>query len=484
MRSIIIIFSILFSVFGRADEVVLRSAGEQCFIPDRLPIAGAEYKKKDLKTENELCSYDFHQDTTTEQATAVALCPKIFSTFPAVELIEIPEGDSKLSYEAKSCNETVGKKNKGKKFAKYKYSMSCAKTPSILGYYHISRALELDIVPVAVLRTMKQEKHLEVARKGEEYSKTSPVELISKNWVNLVKMLNRRDESIMTADREYSIGALAENPRGEQKYYEDFYPGASGEEGVRKFKSTSLYKKISTEKSVREMVGRDLTSENYAALKKMKDATDMIILDTIFGQQDRFGNIHSVHTFLTAQADALEKWTLKDVEKMIEENGAEDEKNEFKKAKKMPSDWRKEVEARNKALLAVVAKHLQRNQINFAHSQEILLKDNDCGLKGSNVFKSYQLIEGVRHINKTTYLQLMRLYQKVSKNEIESNFWKQTLLMNDKEYSEFKTGLEYVAQTLLQKCKAGKLFLDLNITEHFSNQADEQAASCAELSSR
>ncbi|MBY0384673.1 hypothetical protein K2X05_05890 [bacterium] len=470
MRLPTLLFTIVLSCFSFADEVVSRSAGEQCFIPDRLPIAGAEYKKKDLKTEKELCSYDFHQETTTEQGTAVALCPKLFSTFPAVELIEIPEGDSKLNYEAQSCNETVSKKNKGKKLAKYKFSMSCAKTPSILGYYHLSRALELDIVPVAVLRTMKQEKHLEVALKGEENSKTDPAELISKNWASLVKLLNRRDESIMTADKEYSIGALSENPRGEQKYYEDFYPGASGEEGVRKFKSTGLYKKLSTDKSVLEMIGRELTSENYMALKKMKDAVDMIILDKIFGQQDRFGNVHSLHTFLTTKEGALEKWSLKDVEKMIEENGTEDEKNEFKKAKKMPSDWRKEVEARNKALLAVVSKYLQRNQIAFAHAQEIFLKDNDCGLKGSNVFKSHKLIESVRHINKTTYLQLMRLHQKVSKGEIDNSFWTKTLLMNDKEFVEFKSGLEYAAQTLLQKCQAGKLFLDLNITEHFSNQ--------------
>lgn len=481
MKSTLFIFSILFSLFSSADEVVLRSAGEQCFIPDRLPVVGADYKKKDLKTEKELCSYDFHQETTTEQGTAVALCPKLFSTFPAVELIEIPEGDSKLNYETQSCNETVSKKNKGKKLAKYKFSMSCAKTPSILGYYHISRALELDMIPVAVLRTMKQEKHLEVAVKGEESSKTDPAELISKNWASLVKLLNRRDESIMTADKEYSIGALSENPRGEQKYYEDFYPGASGEEGVRKFKSTGLYKKISTDKPVVEMVGRELTSENYTALKKMKDAVDMIILDTIFGQQDRFGNVHSLHTFLTTKDGVLEKLSLKDVEKMIEDNGTEEEQNKFKEAKKMPSDWRKEVEARNKALLAVVSKYLQRNQITFAHSQEIFLKDNDCGLKGSNVFKAHKLIEGVRHINKTTYLQLMRLHHKVASGEMDNVFWSQTLLMNDKELGEFKAGLEYVAQTLLQKCQAGKLFLDLNITEHFSKQTSAEAVNCTAL---
>lgn len=476
-----VVFAVVFFSFGFADEIVPRTAGEKCFIPDRLSIVGAEYKKKDFKMEKELCSYDFHQETTNEQGTAVALCPKLFSTFPAVELIEIPEGDSKLNYEAQSCNETVSKKNKGKKLAKYKYSMSCAKTPSILGYYHLSRALELDIVPVAVLRTMKQEKHLEVALKGQEDSQSDPAELISKNWANLVKMLNRRDEAIMTEDKEFSIGALSENPRGEQKYYEDFYPGASGEEGVKKFKSTGLYKKISTEKPVVEMVGRELTTENYTSLKKMKDAVDMIILDTVFGQQDRFGNVHSLHTFLTPKEGSVKKWSLKDVEEMIEENGTEAEQTDFKKAKKMPSDWKKEVDARNKAILAVVSGYLKRNQINFAHAQEIFLKDNDCGLKGSNVFKSYKLIEGVRHINKTTYLQLMRLHQKVSNGEINNSFWTQTLLMNPEELAQFKAGLDYVAQTLLQKCQAGKLYLDLNITEHFSNQALSGAANCTAL---
>ncbi|MCC6138197.1 MAG: hypothetical protein IT287_06165 [Bdellovibrionaceae bacterium] len=149
-----------------AEEVIQRSAGEVCVIPDRFPIEDVDYSKRDAKLEKRLCSYDFHLDASTEEATAVALCPKLFSTYPAVELIELPVGSTKTDYEKKMCNKTVGGKNKGKKLAKYKNSMSCSKTPSIVGYYHVSRALGIDSVPVSVLRTMEKSVHQEVADRG------------------------------------------------------------------------------------------------------------------------------------------------------------------------------------------------------------------------------------------------------------------------------------------------------------------------------
>lgn len=85
-----------------AEEVVLRSANEMCVVPDRFPIEDADYSKRDAKMEKRLCSYDFHVESSTEEATAVALCPKLFSTYPAVELIELPDGSKKSDYE-KRC---------------------------------------------------------------------------------------------------------------------------------------------------------------------------------------------------------------------------------------------------------------------------------------------------------------------------------------------------------------------------------------------
>lgn len=453
---------------AHAEQIISHSESEICVIPDRAPVDGADYSGKDGKREAKLCSYDFHAETSTETVTAVALCPKLFSIYPAVELIEIPEGATKSDYEGKSCNKKVGAKNQGKKLAKYKNSMSCAKTPSIVGYYHISRILGIDNIPVSVLRTMKKETHLEVAENGKAYAKSNPGELVAKNWVTLAKMLSVSDPAIMS-DKDHSIGGLSENPRGEQKYYEDFYPGAGGLDGVKKFKTVKVYGRLGTAKHVSKIVGKDLTTENYTSIQKMKDAADLIVLDTLFGQQDRFGNVHSYHIFLVQEAEGVKKYSMSDIEDMIKENGSDDEKALIKKADGMPSDWRKEVEARTNVLLSAASSYMNRNSMKFAHAQEMLLKDNDCGLKVSNVFKGTKMIESVKHMNRKTYTQLIKLYEQVSSGKMDT-FLANTAYMDEKEMAEFKDGLEYVAKDLSAKCAKKELYLDLNVKDHFNGQ--------------
>lgn len=479
------IVTLTLSLTAVAEEKILRSSGEFCVLPDALPIDGADYSKGDSKDEKKLCAYDFSATEAVEGTEPVALCPKLFSSFPAVELMEIPEGQTKAEFESELCNEKIGQKNrKSKKLAKYKYSMSCSKTPSILGYYHVSRVLGINNVPVAVLRTMAKNIHLDIAEKGYNYTKSTSGELIAKNWKAVLSLINNSSSDITIENGSYTIGALAENPRSEQKYYGDFYPGAGGNDGVIKFKNTKLYKKIATNTPVSKMVGNELTTANYTFIRQMKDATDMIVLDTLFGQQDRFGNIHSTHSFLVRSNDQLEKWSLKDVENMIKENGTEDEKKNFKAAKDLPNDWRKEIEKRNTLLVSAASSYLSRNTIPFAHAQEIMLKDNDCGLKGSNVFITHKLIENVKHISKETYAQLLKLHAKVSTGELDehlSRTWLLSTQNDDKsEMAQFKRGLDYVVNSLKKNCEKGELHLDLNIKDHFSGQ-DAQSISCASL---
>ncbi|MCC6138196.1 MAG: hypothetical protein IT287_06160, partial [Bdellovibrionaceae bacterium] len=270
----------------------------------------------------------------------------------------------------------------------------------------------------------------------------------------------------MTDDGKYTIGGLAENPRGEQKYYEDFYPNAGGEQGVKNFRSTNLYKRLGITKPVAQIIGTSVTSANFSGIRQMKDAADLIVLDTLFGQQDRFGNVHSIHTFMIGKGKDLKKVSLMDVEDMIAKDGTDTEKKQLGTAMAMPSDWRKEVMARNNLLLKIVSGYFERNNIPFAHSQEIVMKDNDCGLKGSNVFMGAKMISGVNHISEKTYSQLMRLYEKSSKGELDS-YLSETLYMDSDEMAQFKKGLNYVATTLNAKCAANQLYLDLNVKDHF-----------------
>ena len=61
---------------------------EICVMPKHFP--GADYTKGDLKDEKELCSYDF-------RAINYALCPKVSSTNPGLEVFNLPDGVEKLS---------------------------------------------------------------------------------------------------------------------------------------------------------------------------------------------------------------------------------------------------------------------------------------------------------------------------------------------------------------------------------------------------
>lgn len=461
------LIGLVFPLTVSADEVISKSAGEVCVIPEKFPIDGTDYSKGDKREEEKLCSYDFHVSASSETQEAVALCPKLFSTNPAVELLEIPEDETKAHIEQNECNEKVGAKNKDyKKLAKYKQSISCSKTSSIIAYYHLSRALGLDIVPVSVLRTMDKQKHIEVAEKGVEYSNSNSSDLISQNWRRLLNWLQSSNSAIMTDDGKYSIGALSENPRGEQKYYEDFYPGASGETGVSNFKNTRAYKNLGINKPVSEIVGTTLNTDNYTAIRKMKDAADMIVLDTLFGQQDRFGNVHAIHTFMIPEGDDLKKLSMKDIEDLVKENGTAEEKSDLAKIKTMPSDWQKEVTARSRLQLKMAKSYLERNGLPFAHAQELLLKDNDCGLKGSNVFKGHRLARDIRHISDSTYEQLLKIHAKVNSGET-TDYLMNTLYMDNSEFQQFKEGLNYVVDNLKAKCQAGELYLDLNVKSHF-----------------
>jgi len=165
----------MFFVSGAiSSEKVDLSRGEFCILPDEIPVGGASYSSKDHKRINKLCSYDMSITKEQEESgnrKAVAICPKLFSTFPAVELFKIPDGLTKQEFESNNCNREIGGKTKGKKYAKYKYSMSCSKTPSILGYFHVSRSLGRKFVPPAVLRSMDLMAHLEIAKKAERLFK-------------------------------------------------------------------------------------------------------------------------------------------------------------------------------------------------------------------------------------------------------------------------------------------------------------------------
>lgn len=449
-RSLIALLSMsLLAVGAQAEEEVRLSKGELCVKGARFPVDGAEYKKSDTKRENNLCSYDMH-------GPEIDVCPKLFSTFPAVELFEA----------GVTCSKRAGGKSKGEKLAKYKYSTSCSKTPSILGYYHVSRALGIKIVPPTVARSMDLKDHIAVLSSGYKKIQQSG-ELIAKVYAGTISQLKKKKSALVSEDGNYSYGALSYNPGGEH-FYSAFYPKAGGAAGVPKFKRLKVYRNLNTKKPISEMVGTAMTDENFVKIQQMKDAADMIILDTIFGQRDRMGNMAAYDVYLTQVNGKIEVYDNGDIKDLIKESGQAQFEEMRKQAKSHSSKDKK-----RQALITVAASFLKGNGLPFAKAQRALMKDNDCGLKRENYFRANDMIEGVYHVSRSTYDQLMKLAQVVDSGQADG-FLINNLVMNSTEMDEFKTNLKFVARHLNQKCIGGRLFLDLNVKSHFAgtNQAD------------
>src|SRR5882762_7914633 len=149
------------------------TTAEECVVPKH--IANATYSDRDVKDENDLCSIDEHSNA--------AVCPKTNSTNPGLDLYSLPQGSSPAQVEAAKC-----KSSGAKKIAKYKLSTSCSYTPSILGYYHLSRILGgIANVPPSVLRTFDLQNHIALGKIA--LAQTQPASLIHQTWSSLMAQL-------------------------------------------------------------------------------------------------------------------------------------------------------------------------------------------------------------------------------------------------------------------------------------------------------
>ncbi|HEX4924164.1 MAG TPA: hypothetical protein VFV50_08760, partial [Bdellovibrionales bacterium] len=168
---------------SRGAQTTRFDYGEECIQPKHFP--GGVYREKDLEKEAELCAFDFYIKTSTDTRKSVALCPKVESTNPAVELFLFAPDESKEQFELRECPKRDDDRG-GKKLAKYKQSLTCSYTPSIIGYYHMSRILgDIGDVPISVVRTMDKERHREfVTKAGEIVAKLYPNKdpIIESSW--------------------------------------------------------------------------------------------------------------------------------------------------------------------------------------------------------------------------------------------------------------------------------------------------------------
>lgn len=436
---------------------------EECMTITKIP--GAQYSAADLASEQNYCSIDLYDPQ-------MALCPKTWSTSPGTMIYSVgATGLTPAQYEATKC----GTKEGHVRVAKFKQTMNAKGTSGTYStsstlYYHFSRYFDSSVsVPVAVLRTIDKEAHLERVT-----SKAAGMGVMNRAGWAVMKAAQRNPASyvpaddLFTADRKQIYGTLV-GDSGE-RYGAEFNgtrKSGWGDGQNNDFQKTPGFMALRSEKPLDEAITEGLKLSSADPLIRqalgsaevprvqmllwMKELTEIVILDYMFNQQDRVGNI-----------DYVWKWYYRDA------NGAIQSQKE-KLAKDLPRNRMSAIQP-PPALAASKPVLLQRTYIS----------DNDAGgrVQYTNFTKRTKMLEKIRHISPATYRQLIRLSADFKKQGPVYRHTESMFGITPREFASVVANVSAAATILNQTCKAGKLQFDLIESEFFEKTIKPQSVNC------
>jgi len=410
----------------RAKEVTDHTAPngtvELATRPSTFPGHPEIYSQKDIEKENELAAIDFYNGKTKDDLDIV-LIPKTYSTSPGlnVHAIKLPAGQNHLSYA--SAHTGKSDSGQGKMIAKYKQSMPTHFTysPSIIGYYHLSRFLDAGYVEPAIVRTMDVESHKPLADLGKAKATGSNNRT---QWTELRALDDAHSNSLLyTKDGKQLYGVLQANPTGEQSY-----PHLSDLAGAAAFAGSSEFSKVADSRPLKlnykDAAGK-LDQDTVQQIVQIRDLSDMVLMDYIMSQADRFsGNMHSEKEYL---------WI---------ENGV------------LKSDSKKSDPTK-------VAEQLNQIPAGAVLVNRMILKDNDAGLVSGNSAKTNHLLEKISHMDSKTYDRLLDFQKELQKPEV-AQWYQEELLFTATDFNTMKNNVDQ-AVSILSSRKDNGLFLDANV---------------------
>ncbi len=354
---------------SRGQKTVSLSKGEVCIIPKNFPLNKEQKPDKRLE---EMCAWDFYANPNK-----IKLEAKGNSTNPAVLVSVYDEEERKFKQEAK-----------------LKSSVTCSYTPAILAYFQLSQYLNgAGHVPEVVVRTMNITEH----KKMRELGQRTP---IASMWASWNKYYREQSPRTFINDKKYIYGALTDIAKNEM-FFSEIYGRPSSrtaEARLTAFQGTAIYKGMTSSASLAAtmpsrldvpIVAQGAVTQNEKLRKTVqwtqyvKDLSEMVLLDSILSQQDRFGNQHKKAYIWQINGDAVKKHKVKAA------------KNSSGKA----VGWR--IGPDEKKLLEQGAVLVE----------EMLLKDNDCGVIKANIQLNAGTVEKIRHIDPAVYYRLIKLNQ-------------------------------------------------------------------------
>jgi hypothetical protein len=435
---------------------------EQCIILDKMP--GAEYSDEDAHVEQSFCGINLYDES-------IAVCPKTWSTSPGMEVFHLTgKTTSPAVFEQTICGTSLHKEIKASGLPiTFKTTMNSRTTSGTFStasllYYHFSRYLHAAIhVPVAVYRSIDKDLHLQrVTRRGLELTAGSKARHMNHEaWLILQKAERLPDayqpiDELFTRDRTQIYGVFIQ-PAGER--YNSTLNGTRksgwGEGQNRDFQNTAPFLALRSEqpllaaidhgmatarkdKTLRHDMGSDILTQQMVYW--MQELTEITLLDYIFSQQDRIGNIDYRYYWYWIEQGQMQ--------------------SRHAESRLPPGD-----------IVEFKPVRLMRTQLN----------DNDAGGKRSyaNFTKKTHMLEKIRHYNPGTYKRLLSLESDFRNRGELFNYVGTTFGLTAKQMEQIVKNTSQATAILKNSCEQGNLRFDLDPEAYFlTGQAEEKRIDC------
>ncbi len=396
------------------------------------------FTKHDKNKIDQLGSLDFYASSGPE---SVGVVPKLHNTSAGVEIYRLPPTLGKETFEKTEgpyrpgTTKKYSNKRSGEKIAKFKVGTMAQ---SGLACFYVSRLLgHLVDVPPATYRTMDVQ---EFEKVGNQARTTGHPECTAA-WANLRDKVNAAKPSIVLSGGKLVYGSLAQNPRGEESSPEDYWT----RDAIR---GHSFYKVLSSKSPVANILNLN-DAKSLQDLALAQDMTRGVILDSIFRQVDRLGNI---------SIDQLQHYVT----------------NEGK------VKWDDKVSDKDKADAVSPIQSLKR----------IIYKDNDDGMNWEkNSISVTPILDETHHIDQTIYNRLQWLAGLMQDSEPGSaakvkDYFVNAVHISGENYDQMRVSLIKQATSLKSRVDAKDIQLDLNfegtMKKHYAKEIEAAQAKNAE----
>lgn len=438
-------------------------------VPERsiaLPrMPGANYSKKDAGKEEKLTAIDFY-------SPFIALCPKTWSTSPGTMVRDISNtGFTQANYE----NQCKGKSVPSgvKKTAVFKQSMNENNTsgtfsPASLLYYHFSRYFDTSVkIPVAIFREMDRKTHYQrVTRHGVAQTRSG---MIAAGWQHLLQAERdprhfARANTLFSNDGATIFGCML---KGKGARYGMEINGVRSRWGItqnEEFQRTAPYLALSSDRPLlqateagKQQAFRDskirkdtVDASPFQMMYWMKELTEIVLLDFIFSQQDRIGNI-----------DYQWCWYWVENGEVKSQDDKSKESRRSMLGKQPPAN-----------IAAFTPELLQRTYLN----------DNDAGgcVPYVNFAKKTGMLQKLRHFSGNTYQRLLRLNRDLQDSGEIFRYIQGNFILTTDEFKQIIKNTRLATEILQDTCAIGKLQFDLDSPKDFllTGQVKKADVSC------